>query len=299
MPATPPASTKRIIFLLLVLLAACATPPATGSNLQQVRETAESVGWTDNVTLSFEGERMIVRSNGLPKQEILHAYQALSMLDNKTIYVVEPQAMRIRVPIPLRPRLAQEKTPTRIGVIGIAINGALLYSPYDADGITYALEANFTRNNIPFIDDCNGHPNPFAVEYHYHGIPYCLTKLIDHPGEHSRLLGYLLDGFPIYGPQDADGKIITPADLDACNGHSGATPEYPAGIYHYHFTKVAPYTVPCYAGEINISPSLAAVLIRGIDVGAYWLPILLFFSVLLFGLEFIVRRLKSLFKKRP
>lgn len=293
MPGTSPR-----IFILLFLLVACTPPQIINPEIQHARQIAENVGWTDNVTLGFENDKMIVRSNGLPKQEILHAYQALSLLDNKTTYVVEPLAMRIRVSIPLQPRLAQIKTPSHLGIIGIAINGALIYSPYEADGATYALEANFPRDNIPFIDDCNGHPNPLAVQYHYHGIPSCLTKLIDHPGEHSRLLGYLLDGFPIYGPQDAGGTLITPASLDECNGHFGPTPEFPAGTYHYHFTKEAPYSIPCYAGEVNLSASPLALLTRGIDIGAYWLPLLLIFFVTLVGLEFIVRRIKILFSRK-
>lgn len=285
---------------VLVVLVACAPQENLSSQTQQARQVAEQAGWTENVVLSFENGQMIVRSNGLPKQEILHAYQALSLLDNKTAYVVEPLAMRIRVSIPLQPRLAREKTPTRIGIIGIAINGALLYSPYDADGKTYALEANFTRNNIPFVDDCNGHPNPFAVQYHYHGIPYCLTKIVDRPGQHSHLLGYLLDGFSIYGPQDTDGKLITPSALDECNGHFGPTPEFPSGIYHYHFTKAAPYTVPCYAGEVHLSDSPLALLVRGIDISAYWLPILLVFSLIIFFIDITTRRVKAfILRKKP
>lgn len=286
------------IAALMSFLVACNAQQSASIQTQHTQKIAEQAGWTENVTVSFENDYLIVRSNGLPKQEILHAYQALSLLDNKTIYVVEPQAMRIRVPIPLQPRLAHEKTPTHIGIIGIAINGALIYSPYDADGRTYALEVNFVVNTIPFIDDCNGHPNPFALQYHYHGIPYCLTKSIDHPGEHSRLLGYLLDGFPIYGPQDTAGKIITPAALDACNGHFGPTPEFPAGIYHYHFTREAPYSIPCYTGEVNLSPSPLALLTRGVDVGAYWLPLLIIFLALFFSAEFIFRRVKILFSRK-
>ena len=289
-----------IAILAIALLVACTAQENLSSQTQQARQVAEHAGWTENVVISFENGQMIVRSNGLPKQEILHAYQALSMLDNKTVYVVEPLAMRIRVSIPLQPRLAREKTPTRIGIIGIAIDGALLYSPYDADGKTYALEANFTRDNIPFIDDCNGHPNPFALQYHYHGIPTCLTKIVDRSGEHSHLLGYLLDGFPIYGPQDAAGRLITPASLDECNGHFGPTPEFPNGIYHYHFTKEAPYTVPCYAGEVNLSASPLALLVRGIDIGAYWLPILLVFSLIIFITDVTTRRVKAfILRKKP
>ena len=45
-------------------------------------------------------------------------------------------------------------------------------------------------------------------------------------GEHSPLLGFLVDGAPIFGPWD--GKV--PDDLDECGGHTDA--EHP--FYHYH-----------------------------------------------------------------
>ena len=54
------------------------------------------------------------------------------------------------------------------------------------------------------------------------------------------LVGYLLDGFPVYGPVE-DGKRLTSADLDDYHGHSHATVDYPNGIYHYHCTDDAPW----------------------------------------------------------
>lgn len=53
-------------------------------------------------------------------------------------------------------------------------------------------------------------------------------------------MGFLLDGFPVYGPEE-NGKAIISSDLDAYHGHTHATADYPAGIYHYHFTADAPY----------------------------------------------------------
>ena len=38
---------------------------------------------------------------------------------------------------------------------------------------------------------------------------------------------------PFYGDRDASGDQITAAQLDACNGITSATPEFPDGIYHY------------------------------------------------------------------
>ena len=53
-------------------------------------------------------------------------------------------------------------------------------------------------------------------------------------------MGFLLDGFPVYGPIE-NGSIVSNADLDTYHGHFGNTAEYPEGIYHYHITDQDPY----------------------------------------------------------
>src|SRR2546428_641231 len=69
------------------------------------------------------------------------------------------------------------------------------------------------------FDRYNGHPSP-SNQYHYHIEPVWLTA-----SDKAAFIGVLLDGFPVYGPQDGNG--ITPTDLDSCNGHMGATSDYP------------------------------------------------------------------------
>ena len=54
------------------------------------------------------------------------------------------------------------------------------------------------------------------------------------------MLGFLLDGFPIYGPVE-NGVQLSSSDLDDYHGHFGVTAEYPDGIYHYHTTDDAPW----------------------------------------------------------
>ncbi len=39
--------------------------------------------------------------------------------------------------------------------------------------------------------------------------------------------------------------------LDYCNGHTGATPEYPNGIYHYHITETYPFIQHYVCGKVN------------------------------------------------
>ena len=56
----------------------------------------------------------------------------------------------------------------------------------------------------------------------------------------SSLLGFLLDGFPVYGPEE-NGALVDNSKLDAYHGHTSVTADYPSGIYHYHITSTDPY----------------------------------------------------------
>ena len=78
------------------------------------------------------------------------------------------------------------------------------------------------RRDVRSRERADGDPLPNAISYHYHGIPFCVTDVVDTPGEHSVIIGYRFDGHPIYGPQDVDGN--EPTDLDECMGHFGPNP---------------------------------------------------------------------------
>ena len=148
---------------------------------------------------------------------------------------------------PLVPEMGSSSSPTGNGAIGVAISGAVFFNPFEGDGSgTIANNDNETIDSVPCIDACGGHPLPNAISYHYHGIPFCITDSVDMPGEHSVLIGYLLDGYPIYGPQDVDGA--EPTDLDECLGHVGPTPEFEEDTYHYHVTSVENFITDCYSG---------------------------------------------------
>ena len=60
-----------------------------------------------------------------------------------------------------------------------------------------------------------------------------MTSQVDATNGPSHIIGIALDGYPIYGNRDVGGKEITAAQLDACSGITSATPEFPAGVYHY------------------------------------------------------------------
>ena len=103
--------------------------------------------------------------------------------------------------------------------------------------------------------------------------------------EHSPIIGFALDGYSIYGfvgwDENEEVSEMTSSyrlkdgetgyngiddyeyasglgDLDSCNGHYAATPDWPEGIYHYHSTWENgeggigfPYFINCYRGELS------------------------------------------------
>ncbi|HEX4373723.1 MAG TPA: YHYH protein [Puia sp.] len=130
--------------------------------------------------------------------------------------------------IPLHPASASTKQATSLGSIGVSLNGVPFYNQYNGQNNPLTVEINS-------FDQYNGHPDQ-TDSYHYHVEPLYLTE---NKGEDA-FLGFLLDGFPVYGPME-NGVLITNADLDAYHGHTTATADYPNGIYHYHITAADPY----------------------------------------------------------
>lgn len=130
--------------------------------------------------------------------------------------------------IPLSPKEASSKSATPMGPIGVSLNGVPFFNQYAAGGSPLT-------NEIVSFDQYGGHPQQQG-QYHYHAEPFYLTTT---KGK-AVLLGFLLDGFPVYGPTENNSTVIN-AQLDAYHGHTGVTPDYPGEIYHYHITSADPY----------------------------------------------------------
>ncbi len=145
---------------------------------------------------------------------------------------MDPDLMEqdVTLRIPLDPSEASSKQATTGGPIGVTINGIVIYNQYNGAG---SLLDDLEFNNT---DQYNGHPSPMNGQYHHHLEPVWITA----NNGADALVGFLLDGFPLYGPME-DGSAVTNDMLDAYHGHSHATPEYPGGIYHYHCTDDAPW----------------------------------------------------------
>jgi hypothetical protein len=119
-----------------------------------------------------------------------------------------------------------------LGAIGVTKNGVVLYSAVDGRG-----EDALARE---IVDVFGGHPA--GSNYHYHYIPLRLDNETQNDG-HSGIVGYISDGFPIYGYKGEGGREMSNDDLDACHGHGHGSIGY-----HYHATIEYPYTVGCYKG---------------------------------------------------
>jgi hypothetical protein len=134
--------------------------------------------------------------------------------------------------LPAAPSVNVAPTCVPLGAIGVTTNGVILYNAADARG------NDAVAHEI--VDAHGGHPA--QSDYHYHFIPERLdrTPLAD---GHSGIVGYVRDGFAIYGYKGVGGAELRNTDLDECHGHS-----HGALGYHYHATLEYPYTVGCYRG---------------------------------------------------
>ncbi len=188
-------------------------------------------------------KRRIFTGNGLPVGEKTGEFPIRSG-DDAYAYDRNPNSIRsqrVSYSLPRHPKRASRPGCLSGGPIGIARDGVAIFNGLDA------LDRDAVAHEVQ--DSCDGHPQQRG-EYHYHSIPSCLTA-----GESKRkasgLIGFALDGYPIYGPRGAGGRLLTDADLDACHGQTsrvrleGRTRR----IYHYNATLEYPYTLGCFRGR--------------------------------------------------
>jgi YHYH protein len=222
--------------------------------------------WGNNVKISYSGNNFTFISNGIPNHarpaEYVLPKPNARVLNATTAYVgADPTtAQDYNFTIPLNPTESAKSTSTSLGPIGVMISGAVLFNPYEGDGKSVATLDNFTLKNskgqdVGFLDSCNGHPTPRMHDYHYHALPTCITQVVDKPDGPSHLIGVAFDGFPIYGDRAMNGSKITANQLDACNGITSATPEFPKSIYHYVLldTKDSTSSIRCFSGTSSVT----------------------------------------------
>ena len=110
--------------------------------------------------------------------------------------------------LPVVPTATTEVCENGLSKIGIMVNGVSIYNW--GDGQSYNGEGTW-QNLAPVaelydVDVCGGHAA--GTDYHHHFYSACLAELLNDDGsKHSPLYGYAADGYPIYGPYEANGEL--------------------------------------------------------------------------------------------
>ena len=256
------------------------TPRAAQAN--SLASTYRSARWAPGISVTFPSEcSMTIWPGARPNHAVDALYLAPPLpgaaaakalartaVSGMPLVVTEYRGDGAQAPISFNvcPAKASTTTATNAGVIGIMISGASLYKAAEIvghrasalkDNASYRFKNQAGKSDVAhFIDNCNGHPTPANAgnSYHYHGLSPCVTAQVDKENGPSHLIGVALDGFPIYGDRDIDGKPVALSQLDACNGITSPTPEFPQGVYHY----VLPFAVKehnasmrCYSGDLS------------------------------------------------
>jgi hypothetical protein len=190
-------------------------------------------------SITSDGTYITIKSTGLPDHKspyyattntLYEAYTGTTFGGNT--FQKNPNSIAEKAyifKIPLDPKVASTHLATPLGAIGVSLNGVPFYNQYAGPNQPLT-------NEVVSFDKYYGHPAPSSA-YHYHVEPLYLTTV---KVTKSALLGFLLDGFPVYGPEE-NGATIDNTKLDAYHGHVSVTADYPNGLYHYHISSTDPY----------------------------------------------------------
>jgi hypothetical protein len=198
----------------------------------------------DSVTVTFDATSLIIHSKNLPNHPTGKFPEPFG--GNPT-YITEK---RQTFYIPLDPKVNAKHIFTakdnsnhalNMGPIGVAVNGVVFFNPFDAN----------SQDATDLMDRCCGHPAPDGT-YHYHKYPICVNSpWMDEGTDHSPLIGFAFDGFPVYGPYEKANvmaKDITgETALNEFNMHFDADRGW-----HYHVTPGKfPYIIGGYWGPVD------------------------------------------------
>lgn len=202
---------------------------------------AGHVLWPDAAfTLTTRGDEVRFQGNGLPAGTPTGTFP-IARTDPVYRYDTNPNriaAQHLAFEIPANPTKAERPSCLPMGMIGFTVSGVAFYSALDDAGRDAAAHE--------IQDTCDGHPQGNS-QYHYHNGSPCI------PGADSNaLVGWALDGYPIFGMRRPDGSLLTNADLDACHGRAERlTVDGRTYSYAYRLTREYPYTLGCFTGQLG------------------------------------------------
>lgn len=177
-------------------------------------ETVEMTDSADVLQVCYNDDYVYIRTNGLPS----YLMGPWNMNPN------EPEAHMSTYRIPRNPmeEMGDNEPQPFGGAIGIAVNGVKLYGSGDARSYDASMNENNNMGDGLWNGDAwasegetmdatgVGHPDG-GGNYHYHATP---IYLYDETGsEHSGIIGWAFDGFPIYGPYGYEDPLDETSDI--------------------------------------------------------------------------------------
>jgi hypothetical protein len=284
-----------LVGVLVTLLAASMLSNVAGATTKITVATSQSelvalrqVKWTSNVMVKVGNGSWTFTSSGVPASRFVATHYAVpaNPFDVSAVgagIVATASVLTDQhydYTLAQKPRYSKTVTAANQGPIGVLLDGAALYNPYEANHATVATSDNFTvtSNGVTasFLDSCDGHPGP-GGQYHYHGLPSCLvsdvggatasvvpvtsssgsaTTGVDETNATTKrpiILGFAFDGFGIYDNVAMSGAVVAVSALDACNGIFSPVPGYRHGVYHYVLENVKGVrsSINCYHGVVS------------------------------------------------
>lgn len=205
--------------------------PKTLSEAATVAKLPGFSAFAKSVKVFRSGKYYLIESNGIPDHQMMVGIKAWQ----QQVPTPHPYTGTNSWPIPVTPAIS--KTPISAknhflrGAIAVAINGVPIFNALTNKGTDAYLMGE--------LDDWGGHCGR-ADDYHYHMAPFHLQAIAGKKVP----IAYALDGFPIYGETEVDGKVAV--GLDEFNGHFDAKKKY-----HYHGTKTYPYINGGFKGVVT------------------------------------------------
>jgi hypothetical protein len=249
------------------------THPAFGtcpdSAFPDLSSTSAGAGYAaPKVTVTCTDTEVIVTSNDMISYEFV----------KKTPHSLGEQNFTWKIPLKPTKATALTGIENRLGTLGFSITGLAIYGPTEGPSPLDSAYGDPYSNGL--LDICGGHAGPTS-DYHLHTVIYTESAC---NFVSSQLIGFAIDGFPIYNSvicldagctqttlaksgytKTGDSKSYVwkayafsggtdPGTLDACNGRTEAD-----GTYAYHLTPTQfPYIIGCLVGTATTQTGNAA-----------------------------------------
>jgi hypothetical protein len=184
------------------------TDGTVGTSPDAEMEALVSLIEADVLAVFYTDDDVYVDATGVP------SYPTGPFGDGNPAYAGDVDTVRLITRLPEEDTTGNNRD-VRLGAIGVFVNGVAVFNASDA--MSYANQGIWNRNAVVAeadgFDAALGHPAGgmggggalIPGTYHHHQQPVLLREQLGDDGfDHSPILGFAFDGFPIYGPYGYD-----------------------------------------------------------------------------------------------